>query len=684
MEGFRQVWFLVVGLLLWSGAPLRAQEACLLEPLTLEQRLAEASVVVEARVAAVRSEDTGPHILTYNELDAFKVFRGALPAGKLVLVTEGGTVGLRREEVSNTPQLAPGNQGVFLLQPDPARPGYYRLAAGPQGLIQFDLNTATAADAFHRYTSITGELYQALERRTGQGYREVRPNVVLQARLNRAARPAAAPVIADFSPATVTAGTGTVLTITGSGFGATQGSGSVGFSNANNGGTSVVTPLATDYLSWSDTEIRVQVPSATVGGAGPAGTGRVQVTNGSAESSFSTGTLTVNYALSNLTFEGLPYRVAMVSRDGAGGYTLTYNTAFAANTAATASFERALATWRSGVGANRKIATATTTINTTDGNDNINVVSFDDATELATGVLGVTYSYYSGCPNGASGLSWILASTDYIFDGERSWQFGPAAPTGGQFDFETVALHEQGHGIQLGHIIKPGAVMHYAIAANSQNRVLNPVNDVAGANAEIDFSLSALRCGNPAYTRLATPLPVTLVSFTGEAVGAGVRLRWQTAVEVNSAFFAVESTLSAGGDWQELTRQPAAGTTSSPRNYEYLDARPLPGPRYYRLRQQDTDGTVRYSGVITVAAASPTQLAAYPNPFTTELRVTLPGAEPGTLRLYDLAGRTVREQATPAGQLAVDVAAAHIRAGVYVLEWRTASGQRARTRVVKH
>ncbi len=680
---FLQVGLGALGLVLTLAGATQAQEACLLEPLSWAQRLQEAPLVVEARVQAVRSQDTGPHIITLNELDVFKVFRGALPAGKLLLVTEGGTVGMRREEVSNAPTLAAGEQAIFLLQPDPGQPGRYRLAAGPQGLIRLDLTTATAADPFRRYASIPLDLYPVLQAQTGKPYREIQPNEALLARLSRAARPAAAPLIDDFSPTTVTAGTQSVLTITGSGFGATRGSGTVGFSNANNGGTSFVSPLAGEYLSWSDTEIQVRVPSVTVGGAGPAGTGRLLVTNGTSESSLSSTELTVNYSLTNLEYDGASAPIALVSRDGAGGYTLTYNQNFAANTAAAASFERALTTWRNGVGANRKLAAGTTTINSNVANDNVNVVSFDDATELPTGVLGVTYSYYSGCSNGAGGISWVLAGTDYIFDGERNWQYGPAAPTGGQTDFETVALHEQGHGIQLGHIIKPGAVMHYAIAANTQNRVLNPTNDVAGGNAEIDFSLSAPRCGNPVYVRLASALPVTLVSFGAERVSGGVRLRWQTAAEINSAFFAVETSLNPAGEWQELQRQPAAGNSTTARTYEYLDYRTVAGLRYYRLRQQDEDGSVHYSAVVTAHVAGTGELTAYPNPFGTELRVALPAAEAATLRLYNLAGQLVQEQPVPAGQTGAELPATALRPGVYLLEWRAASGQVARTRVVR-
>jgi hypothetical protein len=166
-------------------------------------------------------------------------------------------------------------------------------------------------------------------------------------------------------------------------------------------------------------------------------------------------------------------------------------------------------------------------------------------------------------------------------------------------------------------------------------------------------------------------------------VAAGVRLRWQTAAELNSAFFAVETTVDPAGEWQELHRQPAAGTTTTARRYEYLDNRAGAGVRYYRLRQQDEDGTVSYSAVAAATVTSPGKLAAYPNPFTTALQVALPASEAATLRLYALTGQLLLTQAVPAGQTVAELSAAALRPGVYLLEWRTASGQPVRTRVVK-
>jgi len=67
--------------------------------------------------------------------------------------------------------------------------------------------------------------------------------------------------VTDFTPKTIAAGNGSVLTIMGSGFGSTRGPGAyVVF-----GGFHPIKVLETDYVFWSNTEIRVKVPLGAIG-----------------------------------------------------------------------------------------------------------------------------------------------------------------------------------------------------------------------------------------------------------------------------------------------------------------------------------------------------------------------------------------------------------------------------------
>ncbi|WP_426491854.1 T9SS type A sorting domain-containing protein [Hymenobacter sp. 102] len=143
------------------------------------------------------------------------------------------------------------------------------------------------------------------------------------------------------------------------------------------------------------------------------------------------------------------------------------------------------------------------------------------------------------------------------------------------------------------------------------------------------------------------PLPVTLSSFGGQATATYSELTWHTAQEVNSAAFEVEASLN-GRAFEVVGRVAAAGSSTQTRRYTFRHTTTQPGPRYYRLRQIDQDGTSTYSSVITLTprrGPGAATVTAAPNPFHTQLAlyVSSPGAVPAsaTVTLSTLAGRTV-------------------------------------------
>ena len=654
---------------LLGGRMAHAQDNCLLVPVTLTERLARASWAVEAQANAPQVvRDARGHLLTRYGLTVFKVFRE--PKVKALIPTTvllaGGTLGAQREEVSSTPRLTPGQQGVFFLEPDPQHAGEWRLYAGPQGLVAYNLTNRTAADPFATYPTIKTKLYPALRNPAeARGYRLVRPNAALTAPVP-VRRPGAVADVTGFSPATVAAGTGTVLTITGSGFGAIQGTGTVQFANADDGGNSRVRPLATDYLSWTDVQIQVQVPSTTLERRS-AGTGPVIVVNSAGAVSASTSALDIRYAVDNFAI-GTPstaHRTKLIDANGTGGYTLSYAPSMQANTLARDAFERSNTQWTCKTQVNR--ITVRTSVSTGATPDGINIVTFDATpATLPAGVLGTTYWYYQICVDNVT-----LQETDVVFANRSDWNFGPQAPTNAEFDFESVALHELGHGAQLAHVINPAAVMHYSINNGQNRRVLGAI-DLPGGRDEVQFSITpnSTVCAPPPHVLLTlagcNPLPVELIEFNGRyEAGRGARLRWATASERASAYFAVEAQEEGTATWAEVGRRAAAGASSARRDYDARDPRLLTGTRYYRLRQVDLDGQTSYSPVVAVTGRD-AGLALYPDPTSDRLQVSGP-AGPGRLILYDLAGRVVARFALGAGPANVDLG--RLPPGLYTVEW---------------
>ncbi len=183
---------------------------------------------------------------------------------------------------------------------------------------------------------------------------------------------------------------------------------------------------------------------------------------------------------------------------------------------------------------------------------------------------------------------------------------------------------------------------------------------------------------------VTAPLPVELSAFGGTATAAGCRLTWTTAQEHNSATFAVEASAD-GRVFAPIAELPAAGSSSAPRHYAYLDASAearTAARRYYRLRQVDRDGTTQFSPVVVLSRAAPILTAGlalvYPTPFADELRIGLPGAAPQAVavRLLTPAGRLVyaaepRLSAVPRALPGLSA----LPAGIYLLRLTTADGQ---------
>jgi autotransporter-associated beta strand protein len=138
------------------------------------------------------------------------------------------------------------------------------------------------------------------------------------------------------------------------------------------------------------------------------------------------------------------------------------------------------------------------------------------------------------------------------------------------------------------------------------------------------------------------PLPVVLISFTGECSPQGLDFKWATASEVNSKSFALEHSSNLS-DWQALHTQAAAGFSSSQKTYTaQLPADKNYGP-YFRLHQQDFDGKFENFPPLYLECSENTGsgLLLYPNPGQGQVQVS---GFSGTLdwQIIDASGRQLR------------------------------------------
>ncbi|TGE06393.1 T9SS type A sorting domain-containing protein [Hymenobacter fodinae] len=158
----------------------------------------------------------------------------------------------------------------------------------------------------------------------------------------------------------------------------------------------------------------------------------------------------------------------------------------------------------------------------------------------------------------------------------------------------------------------------------------------------------------PGIVAPGTPLPVTLVSFTAKLRNKQVALDWKTATEKNNGMFYVERSQD-GRTFTSILSRKGQGNSEKETVYSAVDATPLAGTSYYRLKQVDFDGTTSYSSPVVVSNAGSVEVAMYPNPAEDVLNIQLPGSTEGVrATITDLSGRVIRTQVLRAdGQMSV-------------------------------
>ena len=131
----------------------------------------------------------------------------------------------------------------------------------------------------------------------------------------------------------------------------------------------------------------------------------------------------------------------------------------------------------------------------------------------------------------------------------------------------------------------------------------------------------------PYFVASFVSLPVTLTHIAGQWKNTAIQLNWQVAGESDIEGYVVERS-GDGKTFMALGTVVATNGIGNA-NYNYLDASPLTGTNYYRLRIIEISGALRYSSVVTMKAASDAgqHISVYPNPVkgnTLQYEVNLP------------------------------------------------------------
>ncbi|MFK7946656.1 MAG: T9SS type A sorting domain-containing protein [Saprospiraceae bacterium] len=300
------------------------------------------------------------------------------------------------------------------------------------------------------------------------------------------------PQITGFSPDTVKAGTGDILTITGTDFGATKGQ--VKFPNADDGGQTYTQTPTGDILTWTPTMITVRVPSQ-FGGSNPAGTGRFVVETAASQIDTSGTELEVLFAIGNSgnTISKPIYLADAEDGDGAedGTWTFSIDTTINNNPNIKATVEQALCDWNILTNIEWTIDTISNK-NSFANFDSTNLIYFASANQFTGSSVGATaYTRVTGglnatvdnCPlqSNPSQTVFYLREVDIVIREDLStipnnqatggYNFNMnTAPNANQMDFYSIILHELGHTQLLKHALDINKLMYYRLTAGTQRR----------------------------------------------------------------------------------------------------------------------------------------------------------------------------------------------------------------------
>ncbi len=388
------------------------------------------------------------HIFTTVEIAVGDRLKGA--AGKkTALLVPGGRIGEEWEWVSDTPGFEVGEKVILFLR----RLSRERVAAEKLGTQTFSRLPFDLVGCFQGKFTVEGQevnghpaaWFKDQIRLAMQGL-----PVSIEPTENVLPPVGASPKITSISPTSASAGTGTPITISGSGFGSTSGQVQFFYRSGQ--------PTIPGWIaSWTDTQVKINVPTGYVNlYPASASSGPVFVrTAGGTNSNNAQFTVTFSYGGSKWTgtCPEISYKINNNGKSDWGNSVMA-----AANTWTLA-------------GANFRLLYGGTTTATKTAKNGVNEVLWMDLAKNE--VLGEAHIYGTG----------TITECDFVFNKKKSWSSANFC-LAGKYDIWSIAVHEMGHwlflrdlyGNKIGYPKDTAKVMYGFASDGATKRTLNPTD----------------------------------------------------------------------------------------------------------------------------------------------------------------------------------------------------------------
>ncbi len=227
--------------------------------------------------------------------------------------------------------------------------------------------------------------------------------------------------------------------------------------------------------------------------------------------------------------------------------------------------------------------------------------------------------------------------------------------------------------IAIIHGIPGSGVNPTTLISNSSSATLNYTHILPIGGLYYYYAVITQLDGDKVYTSpiwysKTSILPVTLIGFNAHVENKTVLCKWSTATEINSDQFNVERS-NDGLNFMSIAQVPAAINSIIKQDYMYRDFYAPEGLVYYRLKQQDRDGSYSYSAVIAVNVANnKPEVEVLPNPFDAKLMLTMSDVADAEMvfELFNSSGVLVHTaKVTVANGEAMIDGLDHVKPGIY-------------------
>lgn len=279
------------------------------------------------------------------------------------------------------------------------------------------------------------------------------------------------------------------------------------------------------------------------------------------------------------------------------------------------------------------------------------------------------YTTTGTAPNRVFTVEWL----------NTRWGFGASAAC---ISFQ-VKLYETTNWIEFayrqesGTPVSPSASVGLTATGTGNNNFISLGNVTSTPNVSTTAETSTINtkpATNQSYIFKPGTLPVSISSFSVVREKNNHVVQWQTANEINNAFFEIERSAN-GIQFSSIAQQQSKavlGNSTTLLQYSIDDKNPLSGINYYRLKQVDKDGKIMYSSIISIknSQSANASISLFPNPVKNKLNIQLNNlnATDVTVGIYNIYGQLVTQSKSSVIQsniLAIDVTS--LTTGIYTI-----------------